>query len=76
MDMYSTLREIADSWVLLGLTLFFIGTVFWAFRPGSRDLHSDASAIPFRDDEPRCQNACPDCTCKGAIAALEERHDV
>ena len=50
---YHILREIADSWVLLALFLFFLGVIFWAFRPGSRPLHSDAAEVPFKyEDEP------------------------
>lgn len=53
MDTYSLLREIADSWVLLLLFIFFLGTWVWAFRPGSRDVHNDAADVPFRhEDEP------------------------
>ncbi|WP_235971340.1 cbb3-type cytochrome c oxidase subunit 3 [Palleronia pontilimi] len=66
MDTYSFLRELADSWVLLILTLIFLGVIFWAFRPGSRPLHDDAAAVPFRHDDrpaPGCANACPDCRC-------------
>ena len=33
MDRYSILRQLADSWVLLVLTLFFLGVVLFAFRP-------------------------------------------
>lgn len=50
MDLYSLLREFADSWVLLSLVLFFIGAVVWAFRPGSRGLHEDAANVPFRNE--------------------------
>ncbi len=50
MDWYSLLREIADSWGLLALTLIFLGVVLWAFRPGSRALHKDIAEIPFRHD--------------------------
>ena len=50
METYSFLRELADSWVLLLMTLFFLGVIVWAFRPGSRDVHRDASDIPFRND--------------------------
>ena len=35
-DTYTLLREFADSWVLLALTLFFLGTILFAWRPGSR----------------------------------------
>jgi len=51
MDTYSLLREFADSWMLLFLFLFFIGIVFWAFRPGSRDAHKDSADIPFRHEK-------------------------
>ena len=51
MDTYSFLRELADSWVLLILACIFLGVIGWAFRPGSRDLHDDAAAVPFRHDE-------------------------
>jgi cytochrome c oxidase cbb3-type subunit 4 len=51
METYSFLREFADSWILLILTLIFLGVIVWAFRPGSRSLHDDAAAVPFRNDE-------------------------
>ncbi|MGB3555375.1 MAG: cbb3-type cytochrome c oxidase subunit 3 [Jannaschia sp.] len=73
MDTYSFLRELADSWVLLILTLVFLGVIGWAFRPGSRPLHDDAASVPFRnsDDAPRsraariagCESGCSDCAC-------------
>ena len=50
-DTYSLLREFADSWVLLSLTLFFLGAIAFAWRPGSRALHEDAGAVPFRHDD-------------------------
>ncbi|HSF93141.1 MAG TPA: cbb3-type cytochrome c oxidase subunit 3 [Paracoccaceae bacterium] len=49
--MYDFLRELADSWALLALTLIFLGIVVWAFRPGSRELHKDIANIPLRNDE-------------------------
>lgn len=51
MQTYSVLREIADSWVLLVLAIFFLGVVAWAFRPGSGAVHRDISAIPFRHED-------------------------
>ncbi|WP_172300367.1 cbb3-type cytochrome c oxidase subunit 3 [Pseudoruegeria sp. HB172150] len=48
---YHILREIADSWALLVLFLFFIGVVAWAFRPGSRKIHEDSASIPFRNED-------------------------
>ena len=50
MDTYSLLRQFADSWFLLAMFLFFVGVIFWAFRPGSRKDHDDAGQIPLRDD--------------------------
>ncbi|MCI2395246.1 cbb3-type cytochrome c oxidase subunit 3 [Aliiroseovarius sediminis] len=51
MDTYSLFRQIADSWVLLAMFLFFIGVVVWAFRPGSRKIHDDTANIPFRHED-------------------------
>ena len=50
MDTYSLLREIADSWVLLAMFLFFIGVGIWAFLPSQRHARQEASMIPFRDE--------------------------
>lgn len=67
MDTYSFLRALADSWVLLAMTAFFLGVILWAFRPGSRGMHDDIGQMPFRnEDRPLgagCKNNCPDCTC-------------
>ena len=49
MDTYSLLREFADSWALLGLMIFFLGTVVWAFRPGSTRVYRDTADIEFRN---------------------------
>jgi cytochrome c oxidase cbb3-type subunit 4 len=51
MDTYSMLRQIADSWVLLAMVIFFIGVVFWAFRPGSSASQRDTADIPFRNEQ-------------------------
>lgn len=51
MDTYSLLREIADSWVLLGMFVFFLGVIVWAFRPGSRKIHDETASIPFRNED-------------------------
>mgnify|MGYP000530699614 CR=1 FL=1 len=50
MDKYSILREFADSWFLILMTLFFLGTVVWAFRPGSRKEHNDTANVVFRNE--------------------------
>lgn len=51
MDTYSLLREFADSWALLVLTLIFLGVIAWAWRPGSRATHEDIANSIFRHDK-------------------------
>jgi cytochrome c oxidase cbb3-type subunit 4 len=51
MELYTFLREMADSWALLALTLFFLGAAFWAFRPGSKVIHEDAANVIFKHDK-------------------------
>ncbi len=51
MDTYSLLREFADSWGLLCMTVFFLGIVVWAFRPGSTATYKDTADIPFRHEK-------------------------
>ena len=51
METYSLLRQFADSWALLALTLFFLGVIFWAFRPGSRSTHQEAANLIFREGD-------------------------
>jgi len=51
METYTFLRHFADSWMLLFLTLFFVGVVFWVFRPGSRRVHEDSANIIFRNED-------------------------
>jgi cytochrome c oxidase cbb3-type subunit 4 len=50
MDTYTALREFADSWGLLAMTLFFLGVVVFAFRPGSRKTANEAARIPLEDE--------------------------
>jgi cytochrome c oxidase cbb3-type subunit 4 len=60
MQLYETLRHFADSWVLLALTLIFLGVIVYAFRPGSRATHDDAAQSIFRnDDRPAAQRKTP-----------------
>lgn len=61
METYTFLRELADSWVLLAMTLYFIGMIAWLYRPGARALQQDAAAIPMRDETPGCDGTCDDC---------------
>lgn len=59
MDTYSWLRELADSWVLLAMTAFYIGAIVWAFRPGSRETDAQIAAIPLRNDIAADLDAAP-----------------
>lgn len=65
METYSFLRELADSWALLFLFLFFLGTWAWAFRPGSRPLHDDAANVVFRHDDGPSEDTKAGKTCNG-----------
>ena len=49
METYTALRQFADSWGLLAMTLFFMGVVLFAFRPGSRAQADRAARIPLDD---------------------------
>jgi len=48
---YHIFREIADSWVLLAMFVFFVGAILWSWRPGSRATHKDAAVVPFRHED-------------------------
>lgn len=73
MDTYSLLREIADSWGLLTLTLIFLGVIAFAFRPGSAALHRDIANIPFRNEDAPAGETCANCDgrCAGRKLAKE-----
>jgi cytochrome c oxidase cbb3-type subunit 4 len=49
---YHVMRAFADSWGLLFMAAFFVGVIFFAFRPGSRATAERSSLIPLKDDEP------------------------
>ena len=51
METYTLLREFADSWVLLALTLIFVFVFLWSFRPGSNRIHQQAANVVFRNDD-------------------------
>ncbi|MEL6793276.1 MAG: cbb3-type cytochrome c oxidase subunit 3, partial [Pseudomonadota bacterium] len=51
METYTLLREFADSWMLLAMTMFFVGMVLWTLRPGSKERHEDISRIPLRNED-------------------------
>ena len=71
METYTFLRELADSWVLLALVIFYLAACLWAFRPGGRDATEEAAGIPFRNDMPRFADAscCGECQNQACSAA-------
>jgi len=48
---YETARGLAGSLGTLFLVLSFFGVVLFAFRPGSKRIHTDNAEIPFRHDD-------------------------
>jgi cytochrome c oxidase cbb3-type subunit 4 len=63
METYTALRAFADSWMLLAMTLFFLGVVLWVFRPGSRRTHAETASVIFRnDDKPAAAAAAGEAT--------------
>lgn len=67
METYTLLREFADSWFLLVMFCFFVGTWIFAFWPGQRAAREDAASIPLRDDDAKCSKACDTCACNSQI---------
>lgn len=51
MELYTFLRQFADSWMLLFLFSVFVVVVIWAFRPGSSKTYEDTANIPFRHED-------------------------
>lgn len=70
METYSLLREIADSWVLLGMFCFFVGVAIWAFLPSQSAERHDASLIPFRNE-----TASDNCARDGASRDRQDASD-
>ncbi|MGB3815257.1 MAG: cbb3-type cytochrome c oxidase subunit 3 [Shinella sp.] len=50
METYTAMRHFADSWGLLGMVIFFLGAVLFAFRPGSRAVSEELARIPLEDE--------------------------
>ena len=58
MDTYSLMRHFADSWALLALFCFFVGTILFVLRPGSRGIHQYAARSILKDDDAAlCEDA-------------------
>jgi len=47
---YEFLRQIADSWVLAGMSVVFLVLVAWPFRPGSKPRNHEAANLIFKDE--------------------------
>lgn len=63
MDTYSLLRAFADSWFLIAMFCFVLGTWIFAFWPSLSSDRDAASRIPFKDDEEGCTGDCTNCAC-------------
>ena len=50
MEIYTLLRQFADSWMLLALVLIFLGVIVWVFRPGARKAQEEAAMSIFSHD--------------------------
>jgi cytochrome c oxidase cbb3-type subunit 4 len=51
METYTFLRQLADSWFLLAMFVFFIGVILWVLRPGSSAQHRDTANVVFRNED-------------------------
>ena len=60
METYTFLRAFADSWFLLAMFSFFIGTWVFAFWPSLSKSRDEAARIPLRDrsEERRVGKEC------------------
>ena len=67
MQMYTLLREFADSWALLSLFAIFVGIAAWAWRPGSSPAQQAAARSIFEHEtKPAAGPVRPDGEQKGA----------
>jgi cytochrome c oxidase cbb3-type subunit 4 len=49
MEFYTFMRELADSWGLLVMFLFFACAILFAFRPGSKAKYDELAKIPLQN---------------------------
>lgn len=64
METYTLLREFADSWFLVALFAFFVGTWIFAFWPSQQAARDEAASIPMRDEIAKCTGSCEACKAK------------
>ncbi len=48
---YDALRQAADSWGLVFITLLFLVLVGWTFRRGAKDVHARAKTMIFEPND-------------------------
>ncbi len=70
METYTLLRAFADSWFLLFMFAFFVGTAIWLCFPARRKGAEEAAKIPFRDEAKGCDKSCETCACKDVSKGL------
>ncbi|OSP56742.1 cbb3-type cytochrome c oxidase subunit 3 [Pseudoruegeria sp. SK021] len=56
MDTYSLLRQFADSWMLLFMTVIFVGILIWVLT-GRKQSYRDTANIIFRHDDGPAETA-------------------
>ena len=49
MEHYTYLRQLADSWGLAVMFLFFVGAILFVFRPGSKSEYERLAKIPLQN---------------------------
>jgi len=49
MEHYTFLRQVADSWGLAAMFLFFVGVIVFVFRPGSKAEYEKLAKIPLEN---------------------------
>ena len=74
METYTWMRAFADSWFLIVMFAFFVGTCVFAFWPTQAAARRDAASIPFRDAQPDCDQNCADCACNSDILKAKNRN--
>ncbi len=50
MEIYNSMRQFADSWGLLYMTLIFIGVLLYTFRPSAKSYYEEQSRIPLNEE--------------------------
>ena len=50
MELYTYLRQFADSWGLLYMMAVFLVVVIYTFRPGSKKFYEEQAQIPLQEE--------------------------